>query len=309
MNQKTSWIDKLKQGLQKTSEKLNTNINSFFVHEKLTQESLDDLLDGLIMSDIGVETAKEIVDNFSKNTFNQNINQTKIKLELSKQIAKMLEPVSIKFDIENIKSKQPYVFLITGVNGSGKTTTIGKLARYFRNMDLSVMLVAGDTFRAAAIEQLTVWGAKTGCPVIKKEQGADAAGLIFDALEQAKKRQYDVVLIDTAGRLQNQKHLMEELSKIDRVIKKVIPQAPHNVIQVLDATAGQNSLSQVELFSKSVQTTGLIITKLDGTAKGGSIVTLANKFQIPIYMIGVGEKAEDMQPFNHFDFSFQLLGI
>ncbi len=309
MIEKNTWFKRLKQGLSQTSSKLNRNISSVFGKRVLDQAAIDDLVDILIMADLGAVTATKLVDEFAKTRFEKEVSDHDIKEFLSHRIEEILTPIAKPFDMDEIKTKTPYVLLVTGVNGSGKTTTIGKLARHWRTAGHMVMLAAGDTFRAAAVEQLKVWGLKTGCPVIRKPEGTDSASVAFEALEQAIDGKYDILIIDTAGRLHNQQHLMDELTKVQRVIQKLLPDAPHSTVQVLDATAGQNAMNQVEIFAKAVNTTGLIITKLDGTAKGGIVVSLADKFHLPIHAIGVGEQADDLRGFQAKDFAHSIIGI
>jgi fused signal recognition particle receptor len=239
--------------------------------------------------------------------YNKEISPQEVKAILAHEVEKTLAPVAKPLGID--RGRKPFVILMIGVNGAGKTTTIGKLAQKFRAQGLSVMLAAGDTFRAAAIDQLKVWGERVGAPVIAREQGSDAAGLAFDALEEARRRGSDVVLVDTAGRLQNKAGLMAELEKIVRVMKKFDESAPHATLLVLDATVGQNALSQVELFQKAAGVTGLVMTKLDGTARGGILVALAAKFGLPVHFIGVGEGVEDLEPFAARDFARAIAGL
>ena len=302
------WLEKLKAGLGKTSGRITNSIGALFTGKRrLDDAALEELEEVLITSDIGVTTAAKLTAQLAKTRFDQEVDEHDVRETFAADIAAILAPVAQPLTIDPVL--KPHVVLICGVNGSGKTTTIGKLAKHFRDEGKSVMLAAGDTFRAAAIEQLQVWGERTGAPVIARAIGADAAGLAFDAVEQAKQAGIDVLLIDTAGRLQNKKGLMEELEKVVRVIKKVDPSAPHNTILVLDATVGQNAHAQVETFKESVNITGLVMTKLDGTAKGGVVVALADKFHLPVHAIGVGEGADDLRPFSARDFARNLMGL
>jgi len=266
-------------------------------------ESLEELL---ISADMGVETALKVTANMAEGRFGKRIGATEIKTLLAHEIAGILEPVARPMPIY---PKRPQVVLVVGVNGSGKTTTIGKLASQFRAAGKTVVIAAGDTFRAAAVEQLQIWGERAGVPVMTAAQGADPASLAFDAMARAEAEGADLLLIDTAGRLQNRQDLMEELAKIVRVIRKRDPAAPHNTLLVLDATTGQNALNQVEIFRKIADVTGLVMTKLDGTAKGGVLVALADRFAMPIHAIGVGEGIDDLAPFDPEDFARALTGL
>ncbi|WP_417797740.1 signal recognition particle-docking protein FtsY [Terasakiella pusilla] len=307
MTEKKGWLARLKAGLSKSSSKLTSGIGDLFTKRKLDDEALEELEDLLITSDMGVATAAKIVQGIAKSRFGKDISTEELKAALADEITPILEPVTKPLDVAT--GRKPHVVLVCGVNGSGKTTTIGKLAKIYSEQGLKVMLAAGDTFRAAAVEQLKVWGERTNVPVIAKETGADAAALAFDAVSTAKAQGVDVLLIDTAGRLQNKAHLMDELEKVVRVIKKVDETAPHDTVLVLDSTVGQNAHSQVETFDKIVNVTGLIVTKLDGTAKGGVTVSLAEKFGKPVHAIGVGEAAEDLRPFEARAFANALVGL
>ena len=302
------WFERLKAGLGKTSSRITGGIGDLFTGKRrLDDEALEELEEVLITADLGVATAAKLAGQLAKTRFDQEISEDEVREAFAADIAEILEPVAKPLEIR--AELKPHVVLVCGVNGSGKTTTIGKLAKHYTDDGKSVMLAAGDTFRAAAIEQLQVWGQRTNSPVIARDIGADAAGLAFDAMEQAREQGCDVLLIDTAGRLQNKAHLMEELEKIVRVIKKVNPDAPHDVVLVLDATVGQNAHAQVETFKQAVDVTGLVMTKLDGTAKGGVVVALADKFALPVHAIGVGEGADDLQPFSARDFARNLMGL
>ena len=301
---KQSWFQRLKSGLSKTSSKLTEGITSVFTKRKLDASSIDDLEDLLIQADLGVDTAMRITDKISDGRYDKGISADEVREILADEVESVLKPVAQPLTIN--PENRPQVVLMVGVNGTGKTTTIGKLAAKYRNEGKKVLLAAGDTFRAAAIEQLQVWGERTGCEVMSGEVGADAAGLAFDALTKAKSEGFDVLMMDTAGRLQNKAGLMDELEKIVRVLKKVDPDAPHNVLLVLDATTGQNALSQVEVFGERAGVTGLVMTKLDGTARGGILVAIANKHQIPVHAIGVGEGVEDLAPFDAKEFAHAI---
>ena len=301
---KQSWFQRLKSGLSKTSSKLTEGITSVFTKRKLDASSIDDLEDLLIQADLGVDTAMRITDKISDGRYDKGISADEVREILADEVESALKPVAQPLTIN--PENRPQVVLMVGVNGTGKTTTIGKLAAKYRNEGKKVLLAAGDTFRAAAIEQLQVWGERTGCEVMSREVGADAAGLAFDALAKAKSEGFDVLMMDTAGRLQNKAGLMDELEKIVRVLKKVDPDAPHNVLLVLDATTGQNALSQVEVFGERAGVTGLVMTKLDGTARGGILVAIANKHQIPVHAIGVGEGVEDLAPFDAKEFAHAI---
>ncbi len=302
-----SWFQRLKSGLSRSSSSLQTNIASVFTKRRLDAESLEELEEALIAADMGVETAMLLTENLGKARFGKEVSDEEIRLALADEVAAVLEPVAKPLFID--PAHRPEVILVCGVNGTGKTTTIGKLSQQLTNDGKSVMLAAGDTFRAAAIEQLEVWGRRTDCPVISKAPGADAAGLAFEALEKSKAANKDVLLIDTAGRLHNKSALMDELAKIVRVIKKQDPEAPHQTLLVLDATTGQNAKSQVETFKSMVPITGLAVTKLDGTARGGVVVALARQFGLPVHAVGVGEGVYDLRPFEAQAFARALLGL
>jgi fused signal recognition particle receptor len=304
---KSGWLARIRQGLSRSSSRLTQGIADLFTKRRLDAEALEELEELLIAADLGVATASKVTGQLGKSRFGQDVSPEEIRETLAASIAEVLDPVAHPLALD--PTHKPHVVLMVGVNGSGKTTTIGKLAKGFRDQGKSVTLVAGDTFRAAAVEQLKVWGERTGCPVISREQGADAAGLAFDALRESQRRGDDLLLIDTAGRLQNKTDLMAELHKIVRVLRKHDPAAPHAVLLVLDATVGQNAHSQVEIFKEMTEVTGLVLTKLDGTAKGGVLVALAEKFQLPVHAIGVGEGADDLRPFEAKAFARGLLGL
>ena len=267
---------------------------------------LEDLEDLLIQADLGVDTAARVAANLAEDHFGKRLSVREIKEALAREVARIMEPVAKPMPLY---ASKPQVVLVVGVNGSGKTTTIGKLASQFRAAGKSVVIAAGDTFRAAAVEQLQVWGDRAGVPVLTAPEGSDPASLAFDAMEKARVDGADLLMIDTAGRLQNRQDLMEELAKIVRVIRKKDPSAPHNTLLVLDATTGQNALSQVEIFRKLADVSGLVMTKLDGTAKGGVLVALADKFGLPIHAIGLGEKIDDLAPFDPEEFAAALTGL
>ncbi|WP_423065783.1 signal recognition particle-docking protein FtsY [Devosia sp. CN2-171] len=298
---KQSWLQRLASGLKRSSDQLTGSIAAVFTKRKLDQAMLDDLEDILIQADFGVDMATTVTDALRRDRFDRDITSEEVRDVLATEIVNVLEPVARPLTID--AGQKPYVILMVGVNGTGKTTTIGKLASLFRAQGKSVILAAGDTFRAAAIEQLQVWGDRTGAPVIKKPAGSDASGLAFEAVERARAEGTDVLLIDTAGRLQNRDELMSELEKIIRVIKKVEPSAPHATLLTLDATTGQNALNQVEIFRKRAGVTGLVMTKLDGTARGGILVAIANRFALPVHFIGVGEGVDNLEPFAARDFA------
>lgn len=301
------WWRRLTEGMRRTSSNLSDSVTGLFTKRKLDAAILDDLEDALIQADLGVETATRVTKAVGEGRYNKEISPEEVRAILADEVEKTLTPVARALPID--RTKNPFVILMVGVNGAGKTTTIGKLAEKFRAQGLKVMLVAGDTFRAAAIEQLKIWGERVGAPVLAREQGADAAGLAFDALKAARENDTDVVLVDTAGRLQNKAGLMAELEKIVRVMKKFDESAPHAALLVLDATVGQNAISQVELFRKAAGVSGLIMTKLDGTARGGILVALAAKFGLPVHFIGVGEGVEDLQAFKARDFARAIAGL
>ncbi|MBC7951890.1 MAG: signal recognition particle-docking protein FtsY [Rhodospirillaceae bacterium] len=301
------WFTRLKSGLAKSSSKLTQGIGDLFTKRKLDDEALEELQDLLITADLGVATAARVTKRLAKSRFGQDVDAAEIRQTLAEEITEILAPVAQPLVPDF--SRKPHVILVVGVNGSGKTTTIGKMAKHFRDQGKAVTLAAGDTFRAAAVEQLKVWGERADCPVISRDTGADAAGLVFDAMAEASARGDDLLFIDTAGRLQNKSDLMAELEKVVRVIKKQDPTAPHDVLLVLDATVGQNAHSQVDIFRDMVGVTGLVLTKLDGTARGGVLVALAERFKLPVHAIGVGEKVTDLRPFEAEAFARSLVGL
>lgn len=304
---KANWWQKLKSGLSRSSSSIGQGITDLFTKRKLDAGTLEDFEDVLIRADLGLAVSTRIVEAVGKGRYGKEITGDEVKAILAEEVTKSLAPVAQPLVID--RTKKPFVLLMVGVNGAGKTTTIGKLASKFTAEGLSIMLAAGDTFRAAAIEQLQVWGQRVGAPVVTRPQGADAAGLVFDALEEATKSSCDLLMIDTAGRLQNRTELMAELEKVIRVIRKKDAAAPHAVLLVLDATVGQNALSQVEIFGKTAGVTGLVMTKLDGTARGGILVALAEKCGLPIHFIGVGEGIDDLEPFDAAEFGRAIAGL
>jgi len=299
-------FERLKEGLSRSTAGLSDNITGIFTNRKLDAGSIAELEEALIRADLGSAQADQIVRAVAKDRFDVSISDYDLKRLLAAEIGKILKSAQVPLIID--KAKAPFVILVAGVNGTGKTTTIGKLGKRFAREKLKVMFAAGDTFRAAAIEQIKIWGERIGAEVISGAAGGDAAGLAYDALEKARAAKADVLLIDTAGRLQNKAGLMAELEKIIRVIKKVDPTAPHAVLLVLDATTGQNAIAQVDAFKNTAALTGLIMTKLDGTAKGGILVALAAKFGLPVHFIGVGEGEDDLQVFDADNFAKVLTG-
>jgi fused signal recognition particle receptor len=298
---KQGWFQRLKAGLTKTSAKLSQDIAGIFTKRKLDADTLEELEDLLIQADLGVDTAMRITAALAKGRHSKEISTEEVRAVLAAEVERTLAPVAKPLQIEG--DHRPHVILVVGVNGTGKTTTIGKLAHRLRQDGHSVMLAAGDTFRAAAIDQLKIWGERTGAEVLARGVGADAAGLAFDALTRARENKCDVLLIDTAGRLQNKLALMDELEKVIRVLRKIDPSAPHQVLLVLDATTGQNALNQVEVFKDKAGVTGLVMTKLDGTARGGILVAISAKFGLPVHAIGIGEGVEDLSAFEASEFA------
>ncbi|WP_206530357.1 signal recognition particle-docking protein FtsY [Nordella sp. HKS 07] len=304
--QRGGWFGRLTEGLAKSSRSLTGSITSIFTKRKLDAATLGELEDALIQADLGVATTARIISAVSAGRYDKEIEPEEVKAILAGEVAKVLKPVEVPF---SFGTQKPFVILVVGVNGAGKTTTIGKLGAIATREGHSVMLAACDTFRAAAIEQLTVWGKRIGAKVISRPTGADAAGLAFDAMKEAQDSRTDILFIDTAGRLQNKANLMAELDKVVRVIKKQDETAPHAVLLVLDATTGQNAISQADVFTRVAGVTGLIMTKLDGTARGGILVAIAERFKLPIHAIGVGEQIEDLQPFDADAFSRAIAGL
>ena len=300
------FFSRLKEGLSRSTAKLTQGITAVFTRRKLDDAALEELEEVLITADLGTEVAARIIATFRRTRFGREITDEEVKTALAEEIAAILAPVAVPLVID--RAHKPHVVLVVGVNGTGKTTTIGKLAQLYREQGLRPMLVAGDTFRAAAVEQLQIWGSRTGAPVVFAAADADAAGLAFNALTRARTEAIDVLLIDTAGRLHNKAALMEELRKIIRVLRKQVPDAPHSILLVLDATTGQNALQQVGVFKDMVDITGLVVTKLDGSARGGIVVALAEAYGLPVHAVGVGEQAADLRPFDPAEFARGLVG-
>ena len=301
------WLSRLTKGLKKSANALSDGVTGIFTKAKLDDDTLEELEDLLITSDLGAAAAASITEEIAKTRYDKEVSPEEIRGALADAVAAILEPVARPLDVEC--GKRPHVILMTGVNGSGKTTTIGKLAAQFAARGKRVMLAAGDTFRAAAIEQLEVWGARVGVPVVKAAQGADPASVAYAAMDRALGENIDILIIDTAGRLQNRRELMDELAKVVRVIGKKLDGAPHDTLLVLDATTGQNALRQVEVFQDVADISGLVMTKLDGSAKGGVLVACAERFKLPVHSLGVGEGIEDLQPFRARDFARALVGL
>jgi fused signal recognition particle receptor len=301
------WFRRLRQGLTRSSSKLTEGIAAIFTKRRLDDEAIEELEELLITADLGVKTAAELTANLRRTRFGKDVTDQEVRAAIAGDVARLLEPVAKPLAID--PSHRPHIVLVVGVNGSGKTTTIGKLASLYAKAGQRVMLAAGDTFRAAAVEQLKIWGERAGATVIARPTGADAAALAFDAANAARDAGADLLLIDTAGRLHNKADLMDELAKVIRVLKKVDPTAPHDCLLVLDATTGQNAHAQVETFRALVKVTGLVVTKLDGSAKGGVLVSLAEKFGMPVHAVGVGEGIDDLRPFKAQEFADGLMGV
>ncbi|MDF7670779.1 signal recognition particle-docking protein FtsY [Orbaceae bacterium ESL0721] len=300
MEKREGFFSRLKKGLFKTKQNIGSGFLRLFSGKKIDDALFEELEEQLLIADVGLETTQKIINNLTEQASRKALKDGDLLHDLLKQeMHSILQSVNSPLDIE---SQKPFVILMVGVNGVGKTTTIGKLARQFQNQGKSVMLAAGDTFRAAAVEQLQVWGERNHIPVIAQHTNADSASVIFDAYQAAKAKKVDILIADTAGRLQNKSHLMDELKKIVRVIKKQDPNAPHEIMLTIDASTGQNAISQTRLFNEAVGLTGITLTKLDGTAKGGIIFSLADQFKIPVRYIGIGEKIEDLRPFDADDF-------
>tara|TARA_B100001750_G_scaffold185911_1_gene155029 strand:- start:398 stop:1324 length:927 start_codon:yes stop_codon:yes gene_type:complete len=296
MSDKQSWTDRLFGGFRKTSEKLTSNLTEVVGTARLDDATLDDVEDALILSDLGPSAAARIREKLREKRFGLEITERELKEAVAEEIAAILRPVAIPLEITAFP--RPQVLLVIGVNGSGKTTTIAKLAHLFQEDDYAVMLAAGDTFRAAAIGQLQTWAERVGVPLVRGPEGGDPASIVFDAVKKATEIGTDVLIVDTAGRLQNKRELMDELAKIRKVLGRLNPEAPHDVVLVLDATNGQNALSQIDVFKEVAGVTGLVMTKLDGTARGGVLVQAAEQYGLPIHAIGVGEKIDDLRPFD-----------
>ncbi|MBR5154548.1 MAG: signal recognition particle-docking protein FtsY [Alphaproteobacteria bacterium] len=303
----SSFFEKLGVGLKRTSNGLKEGIKDIFSKENLNQDTITELEELLYSADIGVKATEEIINKFQEKRFDKNSNIEAIKEELREDITDLLKPSEKEFIID--KTKSPFIILMVGVNGAGKTTSIGKLGKKFSSLGYKISFIAGDTFRAAAVEQLSVWGNRNNIRVFKGAPNCDSAGLCYDGIREAINQKDDIVFIDTAGRLQNKKGLMEELQKVVRVIKKIVPDAPHSTLITIDATTGQNGLDQVKTFKELVDINGIIITKLDGTSKGGILVAISKETSIPIHYIGVGEGIDDMDVFKANDFAKGLLGL
>ena len=307
MTDKT-WTQRLFGGMRRTSEKLGENLGSLTSGGTvLDARTLDDVEDALVASDLGPATAKTIRDRLANTKFDRGVDAQGVRTVMADEIAQVLRPVAKPLEIDAFP--RPQVILVIGVNGSGKTTTIAKLAHYFLEQDYGVMLAAGDTFRAAAIGQLKVWAERLGVPIVSGPEGGDAAGIVFDAVKQATETGIDVLIVDTAGRLQNKRELMDELAKVRRVLGRINPASPHNVVLVLDATTGQNALSQIEVFKEVAGVTGLVMTKLDGSARGGVLVAAAKQFGLPIHAVGVGETLNDLRPFDADELARAIAGV
>lgn len=303
------WLSRLTGGLSKSTNKITKGFSDFVTKKKLDQDALDALEEILIEADLGPKTAARVIEDFASGRFGKDISEDEVKEALAESIEKILDPVEAALKPEKVEGA-PYTILVVGVNGAGKTTTIGKLAKQYQDEHgHKVMIAAGDTFRAAAVEQLEVWAKRTGALFLKKDIGADAASVAYESYDRAKQEDVDVLMIDTAGRLQNKKNLMEELEKILRVLKKQSEALPHEVLLVLDSTTGQNAFSQVEAFKEMVNVSGLVVTKLDGSAKGGVLVGVADQFSVPVYAIGVGESVEDLQHFRAKSYARALMGL
>lgn len=301
------WFAKLRAGLSRSSDKLGDSLSSVFTKSKLDDAMLEEIEEALIASDLGPAMAARVSAKLAAEKYDKAVTEAEVRRVVADEIERVLTPVAKPLEV--VAFPRPQTVLVVGVNGSGKTTTIAKLAHLFQEQDYRVMLAAGDTFRAAAIEQLQVWGGRINAPVIAGKVGADAAGLAYEALEAARTRGYDALIIDTAGRLQNKQGLMDELAKVKRVLSKLMLSAPHDVVLVLDATTGQNALNQIEVFKEVAGVTGLVMTKLDGTARGGVLVAAAERFKLPIHAVGVGETIDDLRPFDPRAFAEALAGV
>jgi fused signal recognition particle receptor len=301
------WYTRLRDGLSKSSRSLGTGITDIFTKRKLDAATLEELEDVLIAADLGADMADRVSQAVAQGRYDKEIDPREVRRILAREVAKVLEPVEVPFRFDS--ARKPFVILVVGVNGSGKTTTIGKLGAIAVREGFSVTLAACDTFRAAAIEQLEIWGRRIGATTVSRAQGADASGLAFDAFKSARESGSDILIVDTAGRLQNKASLMAELEKIVRVLRKQDASAPHAVLLVLDATTGQNAVNQTEVFQRIAGVTGLVMTKLDGTARGGILVALADRFKLPVHAIGVGEGIDDLQPFDAHAFARAIAGI
>jgi len=302
----TPWHKKLIGGFKRTSDKLGENLTGLFTKSALDEGQLDDIEEALIVSDLGPAMAARVRERIADGRYDRGIDEAGVRALVAEEVEKVLAPVAKPLEVEAFP--RPQVILVIGVNGSGKTTTIAKLAHLFLEQDYGVMLAAGDTFRAAAIGQLKVWAERIGVPIVSGPEGGDSAGIVWDAVKQATETGIDVLIVDTAGRLQNKRELMDELAKIRRVLGRINPASPHDVVLVLDATTGQNALSQIEIFKEVAGVTGLVMTKLDGTARGGVLVAAAEKFGLPIHAIGVGETLDDLRPFDAKELAGAIAG-
>ncbi|MET0362029.1 MAG: signal recognition particle-docking protein FtsY [Sphingobium sp.] len=307
MSQPGSWRDKLFGGFRRTSDRLGENLSGLFTRAALDEQTLDEIEEALILTDLGPRMAARIRDRLAEGRFNRELTEDYLREIIAEEIEKVLQPVAKPLEIDGFP--RPHVILVIGVNGSGKTTTIAKLAHLFQEQDYGVMLAAGDTFRAAAIGQLRVWADRLGVPLVSGREGGDAAGVVYEAVKQATATGIDVLIVDTAGRLQNKRELMDELAKIHRVLGRLNPDSPHDVVLVLDATTGQNALNQIDVFRDIAKVTGLVMTKLDGTARGGVLVAAADSRGLPIHAIGVGETIGDLRPFDPAELARAIAGV
>ena len=303
----TSWTEKMRAGFRRTSDRFGDNLTGLFNKAALDEQSLDELEEALIASDLGPSTAAKIRDRLAAERFERGVTEAEVRRVVAQELEKILAPVAEPLEIDAFP--RPQVILVVGVNGSGKTTTIAKLANQFLDQDYSVLLAAGDTFRAAAIEQLKIWADRIGVPIITGPEGGDSSAIVFDGVKKATEEGIDVLIVDTAGRLQNKRHLMDELAKIRKVLGRLNPAAPHDVVLVLDATTGQNALAQIDVFREVAGVTGLVMTKLDGTARGGVMVAAADKYGMPIHAIGIGEGMNDLRPFDPKEVADAIAGI
>lgn len=303
----SSWLDRLRGGFAKTSERLIEGLAAVFTAEPLSEQALDEIEEALIASDLGPATSARIRERLGRERYARELDETGIRGIVAEEIEKILEPVALPLEITGFP--RPHVILVIGVNGSGKTTTIAKLAQTLVEQDYGVMLAAGDTFRAAAISQLRTWADRVGVPIVSGAEGGDAAGIVFDAVKRATETGIDVLIVDTAGRLQNKTGLMDELAKIRRVLGRINPASPHDVVLVLDATTGQSGLAQIEVFGREAGVTGLVMTKLDGTARGGVLVAAAERYKLPVHAIGVGEGLADLRPFDARETARAIAGV
>ncbi len=301
------WFERMRLGFQKTSDRLGDNLTGLITRASLDEETLDDIEEALIASDLGPATAAKVRTRLASERFERGLDDSTVRAVVAEELEKILSPVAEPLEIDAFP--RPQVILVVGVNGTGKTTTIAKLAHLFQEQDYSVLLAAGDTFRAAAIEQLRIWADRAGVPIITGPEGSDSSAIVFDGVKKATAEGIDVLIVDTAGRLQNKKDLMDELAKIRRVLGRLNPAAPHDVVLVLDATTGQNALSQIEVFREVAGVTGLVMTKLDGTARGGVMVAAADKYGLPIHAIGVGEGMDDLRPFDPAEVARAISGV